>query len=367
MKLFAKLGFLIHPEKSVLVPSQHVSNLGYNVDSLEMLVTLGDDKTNNALNLCHEALQCATMTIRHLARIIGTLISLFPACPLGRAHYRSLEMVKLEALNRNRWNWEANCCLFGQAVNDLQWWVRILPATAANIQLNRPQATLYTDASSHSWGAWFQGVFAQGKFDPNQKELHINTKEVFAVYYGIRVFLPYFSGDHLLVRTDNTTALATVRDMGTLSSPQRNAIAQKIWNVMQDRDTWLSINFVPGLENRDADLASRLINLRTEWALPVLVFRDLAFLFGCPTVDLFASRLNKKLNRYVSWAPNPFCIEVDAFFFHWQHEYPYIYPPFNLLKGMFTPDVCVCVCVNVNVKRQEWVQTHSVRLCLRFY
>ena len=34
---------------------------------------------------------------------------------------------------------------------------------------------------------------------------------------------------------------------------------------------------------------------------------------------------------------------------------------------MFTPDVCVCVCVNVNVKRQEWVQTHSVHLCLRFH
>ena len=37
----------------------------------------------------------------------------------------------------------------------------------------------------------------------------------------------------------------------------------------------------------------------------------------------------------------------------------------KLSKGMFTPDVCVCV--NVNVKRQEWVQTHSVRLCLRFH
>ena len=40
-------------------------------------------------------------------------------------------------------------------------------------------------------------------------------------------------------------------------------------------------------------------------------------------------------------------------------------------NGMFSLDVCVCVCVNVqhcvNVKHQEWVQTHSVHLCLRFH
>ena len=39
------------------------------------------------------------------------------------------------------------------------------------------------------------------------------------------------------------------------------------------------------------------------------------------------------------------------------------------VNGMFTLDVCVCINVQhcINVKRQEWVQTHSVRLCLRFY
>ena len=99
---------------------------------------------------------------------------------------------------------------------------------------------------------------------------------------------------------------------------------------MYDRDTWLSINFVPGRDNSDTDLASRLINFRTEWALPMQIFENLVFKFGCPSVHLFAPRLNKMLNRYLAWCPDPFYIEVDAFFLNWTHEYPYIYPPFNL-------------------------------------
>ena len=58
VQLFSKLGFLLHEEKSVLIPSQHVSILGYNVDSLEMLVTLGDDKTNNAIKELEPATSC---------------------------------------------------------------------------------------------------------------------------------------------------------------------------------------------------------------------------------------------------------------------------------------------------------------------
>ena len=67
--------------------------------------------------------------------------------------------------------------------------------------------------------------------------------------------------------------------------------------------------------------------------------------FGCPSIDLFASRLNKKLNRYISWIPDPFCVEVDAFFYDWSEEFPYIYPPFSLLNR------CVTKCIQDEVKQ----------------
>ena len=74
--------------------------------------------------------------------------------------------------------------------------------------------TLYTDASAYGWGAWFQGVPSQGKFSPQEQSLCINSKETLAMYYGVVSFQPFFTGSHLLICSDNTTALAFARDMG---------------------------------------------------------------------------------------------------------------------------------------------------------
>ena len=59
------------------------------------------------------------MRIRVLAQLIGTLISVFDACPLGRAHYRSLELVKLASLKNNRGNFDAFSTLNHDSVQDL--------------------------------------------------------------------------------------------------------------------------------------------------------------------------------------------------------------------------------------------------------
>ena len=85
--------------------------------------------------------------IRFLAKVIRTLISLFPACPWGRAHYRSLETIKLEALILHKWNWNASCSLYGQAIKDLRWWIATLSNTAGPIQRNKHTDTFFSDAS----------------------------------------------------------------------------------------------------------------------------------------------------------------------------------------------------------------------------
>ena len=50
-----------------------------------------------------------------------------------------------------------------------------------------------------------------------------------------------------------------------------------------------------------------------------------------PEVDLFASRLNKKLQNYVSWQPDPKAVAVDAFTLNWAIQRFYAFPPFSLL------------------------------------
>ena len=50
-----------------------------------------------------------------------------------------------------------------------------------------------------------------------------------------------------------------------------------------------------------------------------------------PDIDLFASRLNKQVDRIVSWFPDPDATYVNAFSLDWSDFYAYIFPPFSLV------------------------------------
>jgi hypothetical protein len=52
---------------------------------------------------------------------------------------------------------------------------------------------------------------------------------------------------------------------------------------------------------------------RAEWMLDRNIFQKITKLLGEPTIDLFASRLNKEISIYVSWHPDPFASFFDAF------------------------------------------------------
>ena len=58
---------------------------------------------------------------------------------------------------------------------------------------------------------------------------------------------------------------------------------------------------------------SRQFNDATEWMVSDHAFSIFTYIFGVPDVDLFVSRLNHKLPKYVSWKPDPKSIAVNAF------------------------------------------------------
>jgi len=68
-----------------------------------------------------------------------------------------------------------------------------------------------------------------------------------------------------------------------------------------------------------------------EWFLTKSIFIKICKRFGTPTVDLFASRLNAQLPKFVLWRPEPRAWLVDAFSISWTFEFSFIFPPFNLM------------------------------------
>ena len=78
-----------------------------------------------------------------------------------------------------------------------------------------------------------------------------------------------------------------------------------MWQWCIDRDIWITAAHLPGSSNIEADWQSRNISDDKEWQLEQGVFQAIIGVFDTPCRDLFASRLNKQLDRYVSWHPDP--------------------------------------------------------------
>lgn len=66
---------------------------------------------------------------------------------------------------------------------------------------------------------------------------------------------------------DNTCAVSYIKHMGRSHSQACNEIAQKIWIWCQERNVHLTITYLPGKLNTDADEQLRKFNEQTEWKL----------------------------------------------------------------------------------------------------
>ena len=112
----------------------------------------------------------------------------------------------------------------------------------------------------------------------------------------------------------------------------QNKLARQIWEFAISLDLWLSAAHIPGAQNIEADEASRVFDDRTEWALRGDLFKIMCKIFGEPTIDLFASRLNHKVPRYCSWEPDPGAVFIDSFMYNWGTEtLIYAFPPFSVI------------------------------------
>ena len=81
--LLETLGFIIHPDKSVLTPIQEICFLGFILNSKNMTISLTHDKILNIKNVCTKLIKTKTPTIRSVSEVIGYLVSSLPAIRYG--------------------------------------------------------------------------------------------------------------------------------------------------------------------------------------------------------------------------------------------------------------------------------------------
>ncbi|KAK2548065.1 hypothetical protein P5673_031834 [Acropora cervicornis] len=145
---------------------------------------------------------------------------------------------------------------------------------------------------------------------------------------------------HIRFEIDNTTAVSYVNGMGGCKSAACDEVAKKIWDWCIERGLWLSAVHIPGTMNVKADALSRRHYSDHEWMLNNDMFSRLCKIFPGLTIDLFASILNHRLPRYVSWGPDSQAFSVDAFDISWKGQKFYAFPPFSLIPRCLGKVVC---------------------------
>ena len=123
IRLLCYLGFLIPPEKSVLVPTQRLAFLGFILDSALMRIYMTPAKIAKVIDLCSNLLRTQSPTIRMVSQVLGYIISIFPGVMFGPLYFRHLESDKSLALTQANGNFDLPMGLSVEAKQELSWWV----------------------------------------------------------------------------------------------------------------------------------------------------------------------------------------------------------------------------------------------------
>ena len=121
-----RLGFYIHKQKSVLEPAQEITFLGFQLNSVEMSVSLTQDKKEKFRRAAKGVLTQETLKVREVAGLVGLMTAYSPAVEYGGAHIKNLEKDKNVGLRVNKGNFEGFMRVSKGAKNDIRWWVNQL-------------------------------------------------------------------------------------------------------------------------------------------------------------------------------------------------------------------------------------------------
>jgi hypothetical protein len=321
----------VNLEKSSWKPSQKVQWLGFilNAESNTFEVPEGKMRrlrNNIEYNLKHKH-ACGP---RELSKSIGKICSLYHA-------FGSIVYIMTKDATRwiaDRESWSLRAPLTNNVIQELQFWLKNLNCAIRLPLVNdltRETIIVYSDASSTGCGAFVLG-------DKNTEMVHHwteserNTSSTWRELQTVVLFLGLhalkFKGKAIKWYTDNQGVPRIVHKGSMVQALNLGAL--EILQCCLTHDIQISIDWVPRELNEEADALSKVMD-RDDWGINENIFRYLSQTYGPCTIDLFASNLSHKVNRFYSkyWCVG--ALGVDSFAYDWSNEMCWIVPPPNLI------------------------------------
>lgn len=266
VSLLQSLGFIINIEKSNFTPSTRGRYLGFVFDTKRLTLELPQEKRNRIVKWIDVLRPTKRCRIRKFARFLGILTSACPAIKYGWLYTKCFERQKFLALRRSQGDYEAYIEITQDIIDDMIWWRQNINS-CNDLKNDSFELEIFTDASLSGWGVYCLGEKTHGWWTDVDEGKHINILELKAIHFGLKCFARNLKNCNVLIRTDNTTALACVNRMGSIQHQSLNNLARQIWKFCELRNIYIFASYIRSSSNTQADEASRVLRSDTEWSL----------------------------------------------------------------------------------------------------
>ena len=214
--VFLCSGWSLNWSKTILEPTQTPIHLGFLFNSLNKIIAIPEDKIMRLVTWTKSLLASPVTSQAQLESLVGTMISVMPACPLAPLHYRALQRVLLRSLRSGRMQSKPVSLLSIQVQADLVWWCKRSGFQSnTTVTWTPPKANVHVWSDASHWGEGAvnpHGDYFQRSWTETESCQHINLLEIRAAREGIQELVD----PHEMVRPhiDNITACAYFRNKG---------------------------------------------------------------------------------------------------------------------------------------------------------
>ena len=256
LQVCEELGLQVNCRKSSLVPSQDMTYLDMQIQSVRFITKPTATWVGNLLKIIGEFLSSPDPPAALWRRLLGHLSSLTLLVKGGMLRMRSLQICLSSGWDFRdellRIPWDPLC------QEDLLWWSwAIQQREGVDLSLPVPDLSFYSDASSVSWGAIVGEEQVSGVWTPSQRELSINVRERMAVHKGLLEFSSLLRGKTIALFCDNVTTVAYLRRSGGTRS-------QVLFLKAREILLWVESRYFPSF-SRGLSTRKRIFSVGPTW------------------------------------------------------------------------------------------------------
>jgi len=139
--------FPIHPNKSVFLPTQTLTFLGFILDSVKKTISQTPEKVEKIVKSWCNMIKKDKPLILDVARVIGLIISMFSGAEYRPLHYRVLEHDKTNEPAANAGDFNMPMKLSKASIQEMLWWTTYAPQAQKHISYPTPSMVIQADAS----------------------------------------------------------------------------------------------------------------------------------------------------------------------------------------------------------------------------